>query len=151
MHPATPKPADTEPPHSDVKPRRRTVLIVDDEGLVRAALRRTIGRHHHVVDTADGREALAWIAGGAEYDAIVCDYMMPVMTGAAFYDALVLLRPDLGARVGFLTAARDHRVDAFFDRAGRPHLDKPFQAHELHEFLDRLFPPTPLEEAEEEA
>lgn len=140
-HPATPPSLDTEPPRSDVKPRRRKVLIVDDETLVRTALRRTIGRHHDVVDTGDGREALAWIAGGAEYDAIVCDYLMPVMTGAAFYDALVLLRPDLGDRVGFLTAARSHQVDAFFGRAGRPHLDKPFQPAELHEFLERLFPP----------
>lgn len=134
---------DSEPPTSDVGRRRCCVLVVDDEALIRAALRRAIGRHHDVVDTADGREALAWIAGGAEFDAILCDYLMPVMTGAAFYDALVLLRPDLGARVGFLTAARDHHVEAFFARAQRPHLDKPFQPTELHDFLAALFPQVP--------
>ncbi len=132
--------ADSRPPESTRRPRRRRILLIDDEAMIRAALRRSLGRTHDVLDTDDAREALGWIADGMDFDAILCDFMMPAMTGDAFHDALSEVCPPLLSRLAFLTAAHSHHADQFFARTQCPRLDKPFESEQLTELLDRLFP-----------
>lgn len=133
-------PAEEKAPASTRRPRRRRILLIDDEAMIRAALRRSLGRTHDVTDTADAREALGWIADGAEFDAILCDFMMPVMSGDAFHDALAEVCPPMVSRLAFLTAAHSDHADQFFARTKRPRLDKPFEPDELAELLAHLFP-----------
>ncbi len=65
--------------------RRGRILIVDDEPLVANVIRRVLAKEHDVVTAIVAREALAMCAAGEKFDLILCDLMMPVMTGMELY------------------------------------------------------------------
>ena len=80
--------ARTAPPRA---PRAR-VLVVDDEPLVGAVLRRTLVEHDvTVVESA--RAALDRIAAGERYDLVLSDLLMPGLSGMDLYRELVRARP----------------------------------------------------------
>lgn len=57
------------------------ILVVDDEGDIRALSRRTLTSMGHTVNTAkDGNEALQWM-NDHDYDLIILDIMMPEKNG----------------------------------------------------------------------
>ena len=61
--------------------RRLSVLLIDDEPLVRTAtaeMIRDLG--HHVEEAGGGAEALARLDDGLSVDVVITDYMMPGMT-----------------------------------------------------------------------
>jgi signal transduction histidine kinase/DNA-binding response OmpR family regulator/HAMP domain-containing protein len=60
----------------------RRALVVDDNRTNRTILGRKLGAWGlEVRQTGSPREALDWIAGGAEFDVCVIDYLMPQMDG----------------------------------------------------------------------
>ena len=61
--------------------RRGRILGVDDEPLISKAIQRCLVNDHDVVALTRGAEALEKIRAGAEFDVILCDLMMPEMTG----------------------------------------------------------------------
>lgn len=65
------------------------VLVVDDEPSIVRALVRVLGREFHVTAVAGGQEALDLFAGGAHYDVVMCDLMMPRVDGMAVYHAVM--------------------------------------------------------------
>ncbi len=82
--------------------RRGRILVVDDEQVLARALGRVLRDHQLVVlDSAD--EALRLIEGGERYDVILCDLMMPVMTGMELHDALSRFAPDQANAMVFMT------------------------------------------------
>lgn len=114
------------------------VLIVDDEIKLAEALRRLL-REHDVVATSDAAEALAWVAAGRRFDAILSDVKMPLMSGVEFYSRLLQSCPEQAARVVFMTGGvttPDERtfVDAMGDRV----LFKPATISQVREHLARL-------------
>lgn len=95
-------PPPEEAPAAD---RRLRVLIVDDEVAVARALAAALGRTHEVVVMTGGRQALAHLDGDPAFDAILCDVVMPEVSGVAFYEALSQSMPDLCRRLVFMTGA----------------------------------------------
>lgn len=81
---------------------RARILIVDDEVAIGRALRRTL-REHDVALAASAREALDLIGSGRRFDIILCDVMMPEMTGIDLYTELGRSAPDQAARMTFTT------------------------------------------------
>lgn len=60
---------------------RRRLLLVDDEPMLLSAMARLLRRSGYEVDVAaDGREALAHLAGN-ECDLVITDVRMPVLDG----------------------------------------------------------------------
>ncbi len=81
------------------------VLIVDDDPGIRRVLGKFFERNGHTVVDADSAEhALARISE-ATPDAIVCDVMMPGMSGLEFYQRLGAVKPALLHRLVFLTGS----------------------------------------------
>jgi CheY-like chemotaxis protein len=81
-----------------------TVLLVDDESVIRRALRKIFEAGGLTVREADsGRGALDAIAAHPEIAAVVSDFLMPEINGLDFYDTLVASAPHLKHRVIFLT------------------------------------------------
>ncbi len=79
------------------------VLIVDDEEAIRRPMVRFLKRRGAQVDEAgDGEAALARLAG-LEVDVILADLRMPRMGGVELYARLEDERPELAARVLFLS------------------------------------------------
>ncbi|HET9598835.1 MAG TPA: ATP-binding protein, partial [Anaeromyxobacteraceae bacterium] len=116
---------------------RRKVLVVDDEPLVASAVRRALARQHEVVVAHSGPEALARVLGGDRFDHILCDLMMPGMTGAEFRDALVRADAGQAARVVFMTGgAFTDATRAFLASHPGPCLEKPLDLDAVRRFLD---------------
>lgn len=125
---ATVSPAATEGPAS-----RGRVLVVDDEVAVARAIKRIVTREHDVEIVGSGREALALLsAADAAYDAIICDIMMPDVTGAELFAEVQRRAPALAEQFVFLSGgAFTAEARAFLDGVGNPHLEKPVDSNRL--------------------
>ncbi len=107
------------------------ILIIDDEEMLGAILRRLL-KPHEVTVLTDARQALELIAGGTTFDAILCDVMMPVMTGIEFHHALADRHPDQLDAVIYLTGgAFTTDTAAFLDSIPNVRVEKPFDAANL--------------------
>ena len=89
-----------------------TVLVVDDEGPIRAMTRDALEAHgYRVLEAPDGAEAIAIYAEHADSIAVVVtDLMMPVMDGAATIQLLHRLAPRVRViAVSGLSTSREAR------------------------------------------
>lgn len=131
-------PACAAPPTRDVvaepappqrKKARARILVVDDDKLVLRSIVRILAGEE-VVPHHRGAEALERLAGGENFDLILCDLMMPEMTGIEFERRLRELAPALAERTVFLTGgAFTEEAHRFLE--GRQVLPKPFGVDEL--------------------
>jgi PAS domain S-box-containing protein len=119
-------------PKHVVAPRRGKILVVDDDLMTGAAVCRILASEHEVLFLQDASHALARILRGEVYDVIVCDLMMPDMTGPEFYEALAAQAPELSRRVIFMTGgAFTPSARQFLDGVPNPSLAKPFASEAL--------------------
>jgi signal transduction histidine kinase len=113
-----------------------TVLVVEDERALGRALPRLLAPHLVTV-TPRARDALARIASGQSFNAILCDLMMPEMTGMDFYAALRDKHPELSDRVIFMSgggltaAARE-----FLATVPNRRIEKPIDASSLRLLIE---------------
>jgi CheY-like chemotaxis protein/two-component sensor histidine kinase len=115
------------------------ILIVDDEVALARALRRRLSQHHEVTTLASGTEALACIARGERFEAILLDVMMPEITGMEVYERLKILVPEQAARVIFVTGgAFTASAREFLDRVPNPRVEKPVDTNDLLALIDEL-------------
>jgi PAS domain S-box-containing protein len=119
--------------------RRGKILIVDDEPLVSQAIRRALQREHEVMALTSAREAHARLTGGEHFDVILCDIMMPEMSGIDLYESLARFSPGLAARMVFLTGgAFTPRAREFLGQTKNPCVEKPFVPRDLQELVRSL-------------
>jgi PAS domain S-box-containing protein len=139
---AEPRPQPVAEPAPAPAPRMR-ILVVDDEPLVARAVSRTLAASHDVVALTSARAALERVESGAEaFDAMLCDLMMPEMTGMELYARLLDVSPGLAARTVFLTGgAFTEPARAFLERVPNARLEKPFDPRTLREILSRVLAP----------
>jgi PAS domain S-box-containing protein len=108
------------------------ILVIDDEAVIGKVVQRTLSPPHDVTVTTSASEALEWLRNGAEYDVILCDVMMPQMTGITFHEELTKVRPRDAARIIFLSGgAFTPTAREFLDRIPNQRIDKPFDATHL--------------------
>lgn len=106
------------------------VLVVEDELKMASLLLRGLTEEGHAVDVARTGDDAVWMAGAAEYDAIVLDVMLP---GADGFEVCRRLREqEVWVPVLMLTArnAVEDRV-AGLDAGADDYLPKPFSFAEL--------------------
>ena len=119
-------------------PRGR-LLVVDDEASVRLLLRRLLGTEHSVQCADSGAAARDLLQSGAEFDVILCDLMMPRLSGMDLHEWAALQQPAAARRMVFMTGgAFTTRARRFLERvpAGRV-VEKPFEAADLCALLRR--------------
>jgi len=132
-------PLDPAPPPARARRPRHRLLILDDEPKMVTGLRRMLGDDHDVVPFTDAREALARINAGEQFDAVLCDIVMPGMDGIEFFAELARVAPALAERTGFVTGgALTESVRAFADEHSRRCLRKPFEVDSLRAFVETL-------------
>lgn len=113
------------------------LLVVDDEAAVCRSLKRNLGRWYEVVALVRAREALELILGGQRFDAILCDVVMPEMSGPQFYEALTRLAPDQAQCVTFMTGgAFTAEGQAFLTAVRSRCVDKPLDLQSLRATLE---------------
>ena len=117
---------------------RRKILIVDDQPTLAKAIRRMLA-DHDVSVVASGREALDKVEAGERFDVILCDVMMPELSGMDVHAQLVPLAPDQAAKMVFMTGgAFTTHASEFFDRVANPTIEKPFDRAALFAVIDGL-------------
>ena len=116
--------------------RRLRVLIVDDEPSVCTGFERLLRRTHDVESAGDGEQALAKITSGKTYDVILCDLMMPNMTGMELHEKLAALSADTARRIVFLSGGTfAPKARQFVASVANPCLTKPVRAKYLRQIL----------------
>ncbi len=120
--------------------RRATILVIDDEPALGRVLPRLLAPHHvTVVERA--RDALERLRGGARFDVVLCDVMMPEMNGMQFHQELARLRPEVADRVVFMSGGVfSPAVRAFFDEIPNRRLEKPLDIPGLRRLVDDMGP-----------
>jgi PAS domain S-box-containing protein len=117
---------------ASLPPGQARVLLVDDEPLISASLRRLLMRDCEVVVANGGAPALATLAKDEAFDVIFCDLMMPDVTGMDVYAELRKDRPELADRVVFLTGAGfTPRIQEFLNRVPNARMDKPVDVQKI--------------------
>jgi signal transduction histidine kinase len=115
--------------------RRGRILVVDDEPMLGAVVRRALTPEHDVTVATSSREALAAMAG-TRFDVILCDVMMPDIDGTALY---WMIDPAERRRIVFVTGgAFSPEVRTFLDEVPNPRLDKPFDPDLLRRLVRDL-------------
>ncbi|HVY31816.1 MAG TPA: ATP-binding protein [Polyangiaceae bacterium] len=118
---------------------RARILIIDDEPLLGQTLRFAFQDRHDVEVAASGREALERLSTDADYDLVLCDLMMPDVSGEHVYRAVSQHSPGLLPRFVFMTGgAFTERAQEFLAQFAGRQLEKPFNIDEVESLLAEL-------------
>ncbi len=118
---------------NDALPRMRVLLVDDDPRITKSMcwLLRSIA---DVVAFNEARDALKALVIDSRFDAVICDVVMPEISGSQFAVEAAAIAPDITQRLVFMTGGSWSAP--LRDRlATRPILRKPFDAALLHQLL----------------
>jgi PAS domain S-box-containing protein len=119
--------------------RRGRVLIVEDDRMVADVIRRFINRDHDVRMVGQAQEALKLVTREPCFDVILCDLMMPQMTGQELFEALSEVQPEQAERMVFMTGGPfTPRARRFLSSVRNHRIEKPFDLQALRRLLNEL-------------
>jgi signal transduction histidine kinase/DNA-binding response OmpR family regulator len=111
-------------PAPEPKPHR--VLVIEDERPLRHTMNRILSSHHEVTLAESGPAAIKLFEDGELFDVVICDLIMPGMTGMKLFAETVHRWPEQAERFVFLTGgtfsseARDFLASTELPRAYKP-------------------------------
>ena len=118
-----------------------TILLVEDEARVRAAVRRMLeALGHTVIEAVDGRDALRTLDSADEHvDLVLSDVMMPAMTGLELARHVLARVPPIPVLLmsGYAQDALDRDAEAMPDV---PFMEKPFTFQRLAAAVESAMP-----------
>ncbi len=135
---ALPRPNETQNTRTVPAPGRLRILYVDDDTMILSSLRRFFGATHEVWLASDGREALAVLERQPSFDAIVCDLLMPQLSGVELYETIERRWPPLARSCVFISGAvgaLDRQLESFLERVRPTLLRKPIDLATLSRFF----------------
>lgn len=128
-------------PHTKV-----TILLVEDEELLRAGVQEVLEIQGYKVITApDGEQALAFLAAQT-IDLIITDLVMPKMDGVDFVKQLRKIKPDLPVIVvsgSTRNIMQRYGIDSIQVPGANASLPKPFKSVDLIEQVRQLLASRP--------
>jgi signal transduction histidine kinase/CheY-like chemotaxis protein len=130
---------DLEAPPPVPAPRRATILLVDDEELVRtgtADMLSDLG--YDVIEAGSGVDAVRLLRDGEKPDLLITDYLMPGMNGVELIHEAQAIVPVM--RVALITG---YSTIAEGPGASVPRLAKPFRQGNLAKFVAELLAAEP--------
>jgi PAS domain S-box-containing protein len=118
---------------------RARILVVDDEPNVTTALQRSLSSEHEVATANSAQVALRMMVNeGGQFDLVLCDVMMPGMTGMDLYAEVGRQVPEMLGRMVFMTGgAFTPRAVAFLRDVPNPTLSKPLDLGQLRALVGR--------------
>lgn len=117
---------------------RGRILVVDDDVSVTSAIARLLRTQHNVQVLTSSRQALNLLKRRQDFDLILCDIMMPELTGQDIYERLQAAGLDIINRFTFITGgAPNQLVQAFLESVPNSQLQKPFNAQTLRALVER--------------
>jgi CheY-like chemotaxis protein len=120
----------------DVVGGRGRILVVDPEAAIRSVLARMLGTEHEVVTAASGLAARRILEHDTAFDVILCDLMMPELTGMDLHRWLTTEHPLLAAKVVFMTGgAFTPNASEYLVQVGNRQLEKPYEVAKLRPLM----------------
>ena len=118
----------------------KRILIVDDNKLNIKVAKKALNDFNFVIDEAyNGQECLDKINTGYQYDLILMDIMMPVMSGETAMKNLKAIEgfntPVIALTADAIAGAKERYLSAGFN----DYIAKPFNRDQIKEKLDRVF------------
>jgi CheY-like chemotaxis protein/anti-sigma regulatory factor (Ser/Thr protein kinase) len=130
------------PMPAPVEPGRARVLVVDDELALASMLQRVLEDEHEVHVRTTAHEALELLTSGEEFDVVLCDLLMPAMSGMDLYRELKRYRPGLEDRMVFMTGgAFTPRAAEFLGLVSNRRIEKPFDLSQVRRLVRELASP----------
>lgn len=120
-------------------PSQRAVLVIDDDQDIVQVLEAILQAEGYQVDVAsDGMDGLSRIQAH-NYDAVICDMMMPRMRGDTLYGEIVRCLPWMSRRFLFVSGlARSPDKAHFFSQPNVLWLEKPFHPDEVMQIVREI-------------
>ncbi len=115
---------------------RITILVVDDEAVIRDGLQRTLSGDRFHVETCKSGHAAIELLQEREFDLIITDLKMPGMNGIEVLKAVKGLQPDVPVIMITGYATVDTAVDAMKNGAS-DYITKPFTPQQILEKIER--------------
>jgi PAS domain S-box-containing protein len=111
------------------------VLVIDDEPALASALERELEEDFEVATATSGHGALERLMV-EDFDVILCDIMMPDLSGIDLHDELTRRKPGLEGRMVFMSGgAFTPRAARFFERGDIHRIEKPFDGSSLRALI----------------
>ena len=108
------------------------VAVVDDEAEIGDIIRRALRRRYDVDVYETASDAYAALEEGERYDVIMCDLLMPDISGRDVFETLVDRWPDQAQRVVFMSGvSREGARDEILADIDAPMIEKPFRLGDL--------------------
>jgi CheY-like chemotaxis protein len=115
---------------------RGRVLVIDDEPLIGRIIRNALKSEHEVFVVQRASEAIKRLEHGETFDLVLCDVVMPDLSGPEFYATVAERWPQMVARLVFMTGgAFTPGTVAFMERAPTRVLSKPFKIDGLRRLV----------------
>ncbi|MFO0563313.1 MAG: ATP-binding protein [Polyangiales bacterium] len=119
------------------RPRRRRLLVVDDETLLARSIELQLKDDHDVEIVATGQAALDRLRRDPTLDLVLCDMMLPDISGMDVYEQARAIENGSHERFVFMTGGSfSPKVFKFLRENEVPCLEKPFTAEQLKEIID---------------
>ena len=113
------------------------MLVVDDELTVVSMLSRILSEEHNVHVATSAETALEML-DREDFDVVLCDLLMPNMSGVDLYEEVSRRYPGFQERIVFMTGgAFTPRAAQFLSRVSNPRIEKPFDMRSLRRLVAR--------------
>jgi CheY-like chemotaxis protein len=132
-----PEPRIYEIPDDSLESKPKTALVLEDNAAFADTLKDALESFgYRVTIVPTGAEGVQQILA-SDFDAIVCDMVMPNFPGDMFYLAVQRARPHLCQRFIFITGHQDNpKIVQFIKQSGCVALWKPFEMRRLSDALE---------------
>ncbi len=126
----------SQEPLSEMSGRRGRILLVDDEDGVRNAILHILESQHDIVAAHSGQEAQSLLNIDPAFDLVLCDLMMPNMSGMELYEWLTVEKPNLASQVIFMTGGSfTPKARQFLNETENLCVEKPFRMSEIRRII----------------
>ena len=121
----------------EMLPVRGRILVMDDEPCIRSAITRLL-REHEVITVPTGEDGQKLLREDHDFDLILCDMMMPQMSGMDLHKWLCTRNAALADRMVFMTGgAFTPKASEYLNRIENLRLEKPFDAENLSKLVSK--------------
>jgi PAS domain S-box-containing protein len=116
---------------------RLKLLVIDDEVAIATTLQ-DILLDYAVTVAVSARQATELLESGRSFDAVLCDLMMPDVTGPELYRVACRVRPEIAGRFIFMTGgAFTEQAREFLEHTSCLTLSKPFTIANVYRVVEQ--------------
>ena len=117
---------------------KTSILLVEDDLHVADLVRDLLESAGYRVEwTGDGLTALAILTRDS-YDLVLCDVVLPGLSGMGLYEQLAERRPHMLSRLIFISGYGVPEIEDLASTTGIPLLRKPFQLDDLRRTVEEV-------------